>query len=121
MPGRLVTAGSGHVQAGESVWQASQRELAEEAGKDYAELFAQQVAAEQIKILRYQDPERADFIKFLAVSEVTAEHVPASQDDNDVAGFESYTRKQLLAIPDPEKEFHPEALFILREVYKLGF
>jgi isopentenyldiphosphate isomerase len=121
MPGRLVTAGSGHVQAGESVWQASKRELAEEAGENYAKLFAQQVVDEQIKILRYQDPERADFIKFLAVSEVTADQMPSSQDDNDVAGFELYSRKELLAMADPETEFHPESLFILREVYKLKF
>ncbi len=121
MPGRLVTAGSGHVQTGESVWQASNRELAEEAGKIYAELFVQQVVEEQIKILRYQDPERAGFIKFLAVCEVTVDDMPSSQDDNDVAGFEAYTHKQLLAMPDPDTEFHPEALFILREVYKIEF
>lgn len=120
MPGRLVSAGSGHVKTGETLAQAGKRELAEEAGSALAEEYYPDVPAgptPKIQILRYEDPLRIGFIKFLAVSKLITGSLPEVQDPNDIDGFEKYSGAELEALANPVAEFHPETYFILKTVY----
>lgn len=120
MPNTLVSAGSGHVKTGESLREASARELSEEAGGDIAKIYLQQVREESdIAIKKYEGSDRPGFVKFLAVSEVVADTVPESRDLTDVTGFEKWTREAIEALSDVKAEFHPEAYYILKEKYGL--
>jgi isopentenyldiphosphate isomerase len=119
MPGKLVTTAGGHVKTGETLLQGSIRELSEEVGEKFAEIYKQSVTESSLQVLVYDDPERVGFRKFIAVSEFRCDELPQSQDVNDVEGFERLSIEQIESMPAPQSEFHPEAYYILKEVYKL--
>ncbi len=119
MPGRLVTGGSGHVKTGETLEEASQREITEEAGSKYGELYQNNLGKVKIEILKYEDPEIEGFVKFIGVSELIINDIPEAQDTKDVTGFEKFSKEEVEEMLDVRFEFHPETYFILKEKYKL--
>jgi 8-oxo-dGTP pyrophosphatase MutT (NUDIX family) len=118
-PNTLVSAGSGHVKAGETLLQAGVRESTEEGGEGFGQHILESADDSRVQILPYEDPERPGFRKFLAVIDVTYDGPLTVTEADDVSGFEKYSTAQILQFKDPVAEFHPETLYILRSIYGL--
>lgn len=105
-PGHWVTAGSGHVQAGETYSQAGERELLEEIGVTTPLTFK---GAEH-----YTQPDGMN--KFLGVLEGTydGDITKHPEDVDDVRYFSMAEIKQMVS---SREKIHPEFLYLLKRKY----